>query len=1557
MPEITIPPAHCWSIKKIKVRGMWYAPLYPWACLDVQVGAIDLMAFQTANGFPYPMYGPFAVSNLGPTVATSAIPVPPLNTPAWLTHFNTDIWYTYDASVAFYDWVTSIHGVAPVVGEFITLEDSNPIVPSDSIDQSIYPGQNELIEAWCLEYHGVRDSYGPNGYDSAYALLDSGHINNVTHVPSTSECQNEPVTYPAEKCGEIGSINPETGGIVFATHQGPDSCLWYEAAPTDVEFAPDPSGNLQIIGSGGTPDTAIGTLNCGIPYEEETILLNSTSAAQTRYGTSFPAQPTPWTNLLMHGPLFQCTPTGYGCYPLYVTGGLSGTPQNDITFQAIGIGPNSDNPQINASNYQNDISIGTKAYFFDENGDPCYMYGASSAFSRDTHYPNAYNVVSGVTIIPANTSGAIYHPLQNGNISAYTSVSNDHDVLIITMNSDPSFGVNTYGLLPWCDVNPASGHSINTGMNSSPTGKTPIWSTKFVNTVQPPAGNWTATGLEWGVHDRTVNQGGTFSHYAGSSSNNPVGLKNSQIIDGHLQTAVPLTHPIIDSRHIAAEEALRYIAPNQLINPERAEWFLPSMDEFTTMISAVGPDANATWSNPVNQTQPHVDFQNSFNNSAGQTSISENVYWTSSQDDANSVQNNTGSSTYIGTSPDKVAIAVKLAANGSNVAFPEPLFTSRCHPLSVRPIRVYRCTPCPEDEPEYNFRDSHNIWVDGDGAQGTAGGGQQSLTPFVNIYSPGGAASSRSQGGGFLEVGTIGFNRFNIGLGTTDVMGNAPKDAQFLSSPDYDFFTNYDGNPSTNGALNGRNPNGVFISIWDNQKQFIGKWHYEKVWRTNIQENKLNWSGYLTACDPSNSSHIPNVNCNPSPSYTTNPDDFPDMVSLAMRGVTLIEGSPFLTMTTPSGERPFRYGGNREESARHYWGNPGVPFSDWHHPYMENVFNGWTSSYAYIKVECQETSNLGSNAFNKVLNGPNTDIDGMHVVCMRNLFLDEYQGFSPPHPDLAPYVGSILGCGDCSDHSFNDALSAGGGYGWQSQNPSLKANSAFGDLYGINYFDGRRQEPSYLQHGQGGPILAQHPKHWAFIWHGAQQPLSGSLNLYLNLHDGYNSCFGYRCHYNLGDTGPAGGVIVGIPGMFGNEIVPGGASSNDSDWYYEMSPEDLHDEIWGVNTEFGVYQSYVPYSNLPMSADGNLSYGINSTGGNLNQSFSYDNPYSVIGNGIAETTQYQNGLLTLNPPGGPFAVPNSQSAFRLCDEYETFDIYGMKYCDWYLPNIQESWYIMNNAPAGTFTLNTDTHNTKGDLYWTSNQYDGVLTHPDAAGWDQLVRSTVYEQYNGWFIQGSPNPNSTKVDSAYAYNIAEKVVKGPQFPETDFYMYSPYMHSGYASSMSFPKLDSIVLVFDGNDLISSGQMFGNGSTLPPPFDVLGPCNQVGYLNPITPIMQTGAPGGTNTFNNINSYISSVNNVTSGMTHFVQWTQIGAPSNPHGGFTSSNYPNFPGLGNSFALAGTIGNSSVATLNWHHLSQGTKATYVVGKESALKVRAIRRFKCESECRSGGSGGPIGS
>ena len=151
-------------------------------------------------------------------------------------------------------------------------------------------------------------------------------------------------------------------------------------------------------------------------------------------------------------------------------------------------------------------------------------------------------------------------------------------------------------------------------------------------------------------------------------------------------------------------------------------------------------------------------------------------------------------------------------------------------------------------------------------------------------------------------------------------MGNVPINT--FGRLDYDFYTNLDGNPVLGGVPNGRNPNGITISIWDNQKQFIGKWHYRNVWRIQQQSNNINWRGYVRPCGtnpPSpnwNPGPGPGQNCNPNPSFTTDPRDFPDMVRIRMSDVTLIEGSPFLTHLTANGERPFRYGGNREENVR-----------------------------------------------------------------------------------------------------------------------------------------------------------------------------------------------------------------------------------------------------------------------------------------------------------------------------------------------------------------------------------------------------------------------------------------------------------------------------------------------------------------------------------------------------------------------------------------------------------------------------------------------------------------
>ena len=1240
-PE-TEPPSHCWSIEKVLIKGVWYTPQYPWNCLNIQQqgGQAFLNNYQSTNSNPYPMRGPFTISNLGPSTSGN-ITIPPFNTIAWKNLFDSSAFYRADATQAFYDWVTNHpnNGTAPVAGDYITLQENGPdYINASSIDQN-FP--SDPIEAWCLQYHG-KLYYGANGYEDTYVLLDAGHNNDVAGIPSLEVCQTPIQQNDPSECLEIGDINPETGGIVFAINQGPNGDEFYEVAPSDVILASDVNGNPITLGPGGTPSNVIGTSDCGIHSVD-------------------PINITIDTQIITSGVSNQ----GYtATFPSSLT-----TPDQGATW------------------YWNgnliDLSPGTPVSAVDANGVSVFPTGTAPTIVSVTYFaPNIIYIIFDTTMLG---------PFQS---------------------------------------QPADSITIST-----------------TSTTVSQGSGWVYTGLEWGVYGRQVAPTSTLANFGS-------GKKNTDIIDAYTQYPTPpFGHPVIDSRHIAAEEALKYdtnqIGLNQIPLAEEESWFLPSLDEFLTMIANVGP-TSSLWGN--NLTQAQTDFINSFyNHTSVSSNISSNVYWTSSENDANSNLNLSGISSYSGNDPENFAIAVRLGF-GSQLSFqPTPLFTSRCHPLTVRPIRRFKCVQ--EPERLYNFRDSHNIWVENDGKGGTAGGGQQALTPFVNIYSPGNAASGKVHTDFSTQLkpedpGVIGAHEFELGLASTDVMFNEFEPQSFANDN------------------NGRNPNGFIITIWDNQKNYVGKWHYARSVLQSVRENRINYRGYLTECNPGNPNHIssgPNQNCNPNPTYANQAKEFPKMYNYRFTHVTHLDGP----------HPVFRYGGNREELKRRFWpqgANNGIPFTDWHHPYMENVFNGWTSSYAYIKIECDEVNKIPqTNRYNNLDTGNNTGIDTMEVICLKNLFEDSYtvendsgvlQTWTPPNPNLNPTTGSILGCGDISNHTFNDANSPGGGYGWQLNNPTQKGNSAFGDLYGINYVDGRKQETGYSPHGQSIPNLSMHPKHYAFIWHAAQKPNSGGVNWFQDLHIGYENCYGYRCHYKLGDIGPAGGIIVGVPDMIGNEIVPGGASTNESEWYYEMSPIDLHMEYY-YSYEFGVFNSTTSYPNIPMSADGNLAYGPNSTGGNLNQSFSYDNPYSIIGSGIAETTLYPQGLLNINPVGGPYFANNARSAFRLCEEYFTVDKFGNKYCDWYLPNIQEAWYIMNNAPAGTFTLSTDTHDHKRNLYWTSNELDSDGNyHPSPYGWDQLKGATMFD-HGGYFVKGVPANGQTHLNSAYAYNVAEKVKKqGP-----------------------------------------------------------------------------------------------------------------------------------------------------------------------------------------------------
>ena len=158
------------------------------------------------------------------------------------------------------------------------------------------------------------------------------------------------------------------------------------------------------------------------------------------------------------------------------------------------------------------------------------------------------------------------------------------------------------------------------------------------------------------------------------------------------------------------------------------------------------------------------------------------------------------------------------------------------------------------------------------------------------------------------------------------------------------------------------------------------------------------------------------------------------------------------------------------------------------------------------------------------------------------------------------------------------------------------------------------------------------------------------------------------CDYNIGDIGPAGGIIVATPWMNSGSVTPNGMATNHSQYYFELAPSSLGQLQWGNYTVFG----YTPgYNNNPDEAQGQ------------------DNTGTMLSN-------YSPILTT--PSGG-------QNAFDACNDY-TLNSYN----DWFLPSVEELWFVRNNLPG---TINS--------LLWSSNFFDDFYPDP----------SVYIENYDGF----------------------------------------------------------------------------------------------------------------------------------------------------------------------------------------------------------------------------------
>jgi hypothetical protein len=406
---------------------------------------------------------------------------------------------------------------------------------------------------------------------------------------------------------------------------------------------------------------------------------------------------------------------------------------------------------------------------------------------------------------------------------------------------------------------------------------------------------------------------------------------------------------------------------------------------------------------------------------------SEHIYWTSSQyvPDASGTLPN----------PENYAWAF-------NTVTGQPVLAYRCHALSVRPIRRLECEP----DRLYNFRDVAHKWnYDNAPLKFWMTGG------FVNITLAGTAGSLAS---GSLAMslsidGLIGMRVFRISFATTDVMGNIYKAENFDDS---------------------QNPNGYTFTIWDDDKNFLGKWKYRSCKDIKRINNPLKIGPPI----------------GPSSHSWYNIKDFPDFFQLRFEYVTHLAGpSPVvaygnnkIVLNPPAFYPPI----TRNPSYKNAQGND----------YYDNCWQSETASNCYIKIE----SDTIVGPYENVDMGPNTTPEQMNVVCAmkpiedtKALYLSG-QLTNLNKSGLLPESGSGMGVGLLGN------IHGAAPNQWGSGNP----------IYGTPYnLDAGNWNVESVM-GSGSGITA--PIHYMWAWPASFKPTSSGLIWNQNFTDGLNNTQG-----------------------------------------------------------------------------------------------------------------------------------------------------------------------------------------------------------------------------------------------------------------------------------------------------------------------------------------------------------------------------------------------------------------------------------------------------------------
>jgi len=893
----------------------------------------------------------------------------------------------------------------------------------------------------------------------------------------------------------------------------------------------------------------------------------------------------------------------------------------------------------------------------------------------------------------------------------------------------------------------------NNAVASIPPFSQPI---KILSTGGTVAGGpFSTTGAEWGAYGQ------------------PLQFMPTAFDTGHTNTQDIITFPaapVWPTHDIAAELCANHQQLPTGYPPEK--WFLPSLDEFDLMFQNVGP---ATPFGVTLQLQQHFEDM-------------QDVYWTSSD--------------VLDGGPSGTGFHYAWAYCTHDPMVPWPITTTppiptgpfmakRCSTLSVRPIRKFECQETIPAEPHpdrYQFCDAF-VKAHGDGWYKPL---------FSALYSPGSCGS----GWGTFNMpyfnkttplhrleAVIGGFQYSMQLMTTDVAGNQ-----------YDLSDFDDAN----------NPDGYTISIWEADGTYLGAWHYQNVvFKTKVD----NW--LKSAAITNNFSWYDQIPQLDDPTQVTSRDfpdkmaiEFANVThvdgphEIVNYGYSFKRSTTLTPVTDEDAQRGQRFvaGSWNGFSGTQIWNELGGQGFSTHHTnyvneYYEMAWGGKTVSHAYIQIDCA-TFNAKPNAAPSVSLGSNTVFQHKNVVCAKEVLqslvgktMFKNYPVTNNNWNFNKKVGGHIGMG-----GFGGGMGGWGG-GWANAfmpqlnpNGNLTFNLTYGDTT-VNNAPGTAINPqpldvwvpnssilpangndAYIAYTAGGAAAAAdgiyegYPKHYLFCWYADYPPpASTTLTLYSNLttaldamNDPNSGAYGCQAqegceHYEVGDIGPAGGIIVAVPYMNINDPATGTVGpvvaplqgdiyvQNPTNYYYELSPVNLNVEddctTSPPTADYPSWGSYDGFATIGGGSDLLSTIPIDYTNLWLADMTLYDVPTGslvtivngpigvaseLVGQGeiVHDAMIFANGsnpVVVWSGVCNQNITYNNETAFKAC---EIYNLNG--YSDWFLPSVGEMDFARNYTTPGTLYDSTATgvspsqsntwYDSNAQLqtgsahYWTCNSF-------------------------------------------------------------------------------------------------------------------------------------------------------------------------------------------------------------------------------------------------------------